>query len=114
MTTYCPMTVHLVICGHDCPDCDNGKPPVFTYYQDPAHGWIEVPLATVDDLGIADQVSSYSYRHAGFAYLEEDCDAGAFLRAYRGRYGVDPAIREVHQDHTPIRRYAPFCERRPA
>lgn len=26
MPTYCPMTVHLVICGHDCPGCDLNYP----------------------------------------------------------------------------------------
>jgi hypothetical protein len=24
--SYCVMTVHLVLCGHDCPGCDNSKP----------------------------------------------------------------------------------------
>ena len=25
--TYCPLTIHLVPCGHDCPGCDAIKTP---------------------------------------------------------------------------------------
>ena len=44
------------------------------YIQDPGHGWIACPASLVRDLGIAHQVSRYSYldRPSGTAYLEED------------------------------------------
>lgn len=42
-----------------------------TYFTDPGHGWLRVPLAELDGF----QPSEYSYRDAEFAYLEEDCDA---------------------------------------
>jgi len=53
----------------------------YRYIQDPGHGWLEVPLAQVLDLGIA--VSAYSYinRKTNTVYLEEDCDMSRFLIA---------------------------------
>lgn len=66
-----------------------------TYLQDPGHGWIVAPASLVRDLGC--RPSSYSYidRASGFAYLEEDCDAGPFLDALRAA-GIDYTIQEVH------------------
>ncbi len=62
------------------------------WYTDPGHGWLRVPLQAVIDVGIAERISSCSYvakAHPGglnataqpTAYLEEDCDAPAFLAA---------------------------------
>lgn len=71
-----------------------------TYHQDPSHGWIEVPLTMIDDLGIASQITPYSYRSEdrGMAYLEEDRDAVVFLRAYEATHGLKVAIVESHLD----------------
>lgn len=72
----------------------------FTYHQDPAHGWIEVPLDIVSELGIAERISSYSYRsnERNMAYLEEDRDAHLFIKAYEQSHGRPPAIAEHHLD----------------
>lgn len=47
---------------------------------DPGHGWLRVPLQLCEGLDI----SGYSYVDTakGVAWLEEDCDAPLFLRAY--------------------------------
>jgi len=47
---------------------------------DPGHGWLRVPVETCEGL----RVSEYSYidRRAGVIFLEEDCDAGLWLRAH--------------------------------
>lgn len=66
-----------------------------TYLQDPGHGWLIVPASLVRDLGVQPSAYSYHDRAAGLAYLEEDCDAGAFMRALRAT-GVQPVIQEVH------------------
>ena len=50
---------------------------------DPGHGWVQIDHDTLRRLGIAADISSYSYRDADFAYLEEDCDAGVLLDALR-------------------------------
>lgn len=50
---------------------------------DPGHGWLRVPLVSAEGLA----VSEYSYvdRSGGWLYLEEDCDAGVWLRAHGER-----------------------------
>lgn len=53
----------------------------YTFFEDPAHGWLRVPLAELHELGIADKISRYSYIGNEFAFLEEDCDAGLFMEA---------------------------------
>jgi len=48
---------------------------------DPGHGWLRVPLVSAEGLS----VSEYSYvdKRGGWLYLEEDCDAGLWLRAHK-------------------------------
>lgn len=52
-----------------------------TFHTDPNHGWLEVPLGDLTTLGVADNISAYSYQDKTNAYLEEDVDAGVYLRA---------------------------------
>ena len=56
----------------------------YTFYEDPGHGWLEVPMREIAELGIADKISSCSYRDNANAYLEEDCDMAIFLEAKAG------------------------------
>lgn len=70
----------------------------FTYHTDPGHGWVEVEMAEVRRLGIADQISPYSYRKGQTAYLEEDCDAGRLIEAKKAR-GETYTIKEKHTNH---------------
>lgn len=51
----------------------------YTYHQDPGHGWLEVPVQELKDLGIAQRITAYSYMKGDKAFLEEDLDAGTFL-----------------------------------
>lgn len=81
----------------------------YRYTQDPGHGWVEVPTAELRELGIVKLITTYSYQRRGMAYLEEDCDAGTWMRAYRGRVGSEPVLREEHVDQdSPIRGYQQF------
>ena len=63
----------------------------YTFYEDPGHGWLEVPLHECRALGIADKISGCSYIRikdgCAWLYLEEDCDAPLYLDAYRKKYG---------------------------
>ena len=43
-------------------------------YNDPSHAWGKVKRKVLDNLGIADKVSSYSYQYKDNVYLEEDAD----------------------------------------
>jgi len=68
----------------------------FTFHYDPGHGWLEVTLADINvvDL-IVSAISRYSYRKGTTFYLEEDCDAGKFIGAYRNKFNREPNIREI-------------------
>jgi hypothetical protein len=73
------------------------------FYCDPSHGWLGVPLNLVQDLGISDDISQYSYRDGNFAYLEEDCDASLFMDRAKAK-GWDIAFTEKHTNYdSPIR-----------
>lgn len=78
----------------------------FTFYTDPGHGWLAVSIDDVYAVGLEPKsFSEYSYQNMGFLFLEEDCDAEIFVREWRDVFG-EPEIKHVHQDPTPIRRYA--------
>lgn len=86
----------------------------FKFYSDAAHGWLAVKYQLLIDLGCAEEITSYSYQRGGTVYLEEDQDAGTFLRAYRARYGAAPALVPApHVDRSRIRGYAPYRGARP-
>lgn len=55
----------------------------YDFFKDPGHGWLRVPVQELHELGIAGQISRYSYRNGTVAYLEEDCDLEAFCAAKR-------------------------------
>lgn len=85
----------------------------YRFLNDPGHGWLEVPRAELEALGIADKISSYSYINQRFAYLEEDCDAPKFLAAkWPGKsfmtLEAENKIIDVYQEYTPIRNYANY------
>jgi len=79
----------------------------FDYIQDPAHGWIKVSIKQLNSLGIINNISSFSYYRKGFAYLEEDCDASTFFRAYRSKYNSEPILRDcvARKKQSKIRSY---------
>lgn len=79
---------------------------VYKYYQDPGHGWIAVKAKELMELNIAFKITPYSYVRGKTVYLEEDCDAAEFFKAYREKHGVDPKYVSVHTDkRSPIRSY---------
>ena len=51
------------------------------FYSDPSHSWLKVPTKLLEELGIGEKITSYSYYRAGFAYLEEDQDWSTFHEA---------------------------------
>jgi len=55
----------------------------FDFISDPGHAWLKVPVSLLIDLGIDQEITCYSYYRAGFAYLEEDLDAGTFIQAMK-------------------------------
>lgn len=53
----------------------------YKYFQDPGHGWVQVPLDHLQQAGVGGDVSDYSFQKGRYVYLEEDCDAPMYLKA---------------------------------
>mgnify|MGYP007071401242 CR=1 FL=1 len=49
-------------------------------YNDPGHAWGKVKRKVLDNLGLTQQVSSYSYQYKDNVYLEEDADLSLVCR----------------------------------
>ena len=76
--------------------------PRIVYYTDGAHGWYAVKRSLIDELGIAQRITPFSYQKGGTVYLEEDCDAGVFFNALEAA-GFTPAeisSRTVERDQS--------------
>ena len=71
------------------------------FYSDPSHGWGEVSQSLLDGLGIADKISTYSYKKGLSAYLEEDCDLSLFMQtAEKAGYQIN--FKEHNTNHDSI------------
>lgn len=77
----------------------------FNFYADPSHGWVKVPLKTLQKLNIDQNISSFSYIHNTDVSLEEDNDLVTFLRAMQ-KIGKQVEFNEFHTDRaSKIRNY---------
>jgi hypothetical protein len=72
----------------------------YLYITDPGHGWLAVPSATIRKLGIAQDITPYSYvsDSGKTVYCEEDCDAVVVLDALRAQ-GIALCTRMVNNAH---------------
>lgn len=76
-------------------------------YDDPSHGWIAVPRQWLAALGIAGDISGYSYQRGGTVYLEEDQDATTFDRVAKSKgYNIFVDVR-----HTNVSSRIRSCDR---
>lgn len=79
--------------------------------EDPGHGWLVVTPARLASYGISESmISPYSYRDrdCGQIALEEDCDAGVFIEAFKRVHEEYPHFTREHQDPCPIRSWASY------
>lgn len=60
----------------------------YEFHEDAGHGWLRVPFVELIELGV--QPTEYSYTDGEYAYLEEDEDAGRFLRALDPQWFAGP------------------------
>ncbi len=78
------------------------------FYTDPGHGWYRIPIWVLQALGIAEQISPYSYINSKYVYLEEDADAALFF-ATLGERGIQPRIyTRVSSRPSGIRQYPSY------
>lgn len=50
----------------------------YTFFADPGHGWLKVPIIELINLKLAHLITSFSFHRGSFVYLEEDCDLTTF------------------------------------
>lgn len=84
----------------------------FKFYSDDGHGWLAVKKKYLQELGIADKISGYSYQKGLTAYLEEDCDAEVFVKAMKQhfpRFNTAFNFQFIeHDGRSPIRSYSRY------
>lgn len=79
------------------------------FHCDRGHGWLEVPREDIDALGLADQISAYSYamaathKRAGMVYLEEDYDANLYLDAAKAAGYTLQIVEKYTDTDSPVR-----------
>lgn len=85
----------------------------YTMYEDPGHGWLEVPRSVCAELGILDKISPYSYqsRDGSMLYLEEDCDFSVFCDALNVTRGSEVIGKQIHTNHDSFVRSLPGYRR---
>ena len=80
----------------------------YQYLQGSGHGWLEVPMTEIKNLGLTQKISAYSYRKGDSAFLEEDCDMSLFIKAMNAT-GQEFNFNEVHTNYdSQVRNYSRF------
>ena len=83
----------------------------FDAYFDPGHGWVRVPRALLNKLGIQYSISKFSYERGDMVYLEEDMDYGTFHKAmYESGRSVDIRLNRTNR-RSKIRSYDMYTPR---
>lgn len=81
---------------------------VYHIVSDASHAWLKVPMAELERLGIAENISDCSYMRNGMAYLEEDADMGVFMAAKQD-LGETVSLKEFQRGGTSrIRGYLAY------
>lgn len=84
---------------------------MFLFHSDAGHGWLEVGLSDIQNLGLAGQISSYSKTLNQRVFLEEDLDAPLFLDAYEKKFNTKPDIVGVKPMETSfVRSLEPYVK----
>jgi hypothetical protein len=84
------------------------KGEAFTMFNDPGHAWLAVRKDELEDMGIMDKISPYSYQKGATVYLEEDCDFSVFVSARIARNKPFHVIEEYTDGFSPIRNFQSF------
>jgi hypothetical protein len=78
-------------------------------YSDPGHAWGAVKRKVLDQLGITQSITEYSYQKGGTVYLEEDLDLGTLIASLNNNnIGFTVVEKNSAHRHSPIRSYERF------
>lgn len=96
-----------------------------TRHEDGRHSWFAVKRSMLEELGLKESISPYSYQSGETVYLEEDSDAAKFFDAYtRKVLGFSPKengwknwqetkaqlfeCKSSYKEKSPVRSYASY------
>lgn len=84
-----------------------------TFFSDGGHGWAAVKRSLLVELGILNDISTFSYQKGQTVYLEEDSDFTKFVNAFCTKYNITDfksavEFKNSYSDNSPIRNYARF------
>ena len=66
---------------------NNIKNKQFTFWYDPGHEWLEVTYEDIQEIGLEPtDFTDFSYMDGHIYYLEGDCDASKFAKAWESKY----------------------------
>lgn len=80
----------------------------YIMHEDEGHAWLAVKRKELEDLGIIDKISSYSYQKGQIVYLEEDRDFGLFVNAIGEKRANNLKMKGSYHKVSPIRNYQRF------
>ena len=81
----------------------------YIWAHDAGHEWLAVKQNELNNLGIQNTISSFSYMKGGTVYLEGDCDAARFIDAYTEKFGHAPKTKQgKYWDRQPCRSFASY------
>lgn len=75
---------------------------IYNFYEDPGHGYLEVPLPILEASGVKNSISGYSGKNKDFAYLEEDCDAPLFMKSWQDKTGEKVEFKVIYCEHRRV------------
>lgn len=86
-----------------------------TRFVDGGHSWFSVKRSLLKALNIEKEISSCSYQKGDSVYLEEDCDAAIFFKAYLKASDLSWEmikaafdVKDSYKDSSPVRNYAHY------
>ena len=72
-------------------------------YSDPGHAWGAVKRKVLDELGLTEKITNYSFQKGQTVYLEEDLDLGTLIDTLKRR-----AIFYLIEEKNSANRYSPI------
>lgn len=88
-----------------------------TFFEDAGHGWLGVKRAELQQLGILDKITHYSYQRGNMVYLEEDCDLStyhdAIVASGQSWEELRATFKRSYSARSPVRSYEHFKQIQP-
>ena len=79
-----------------------------TSFSDAGHGWLSCKIELINQLGLADKITRFSYINGKSVYLEEDCDAETLIVKLHELKMPFKIVAGKWQQYSRIRNFKPY------